>query len=72
MSIGQRTILSNASKHVRRGGRLFYAVCSMEPEEGAEVAGSLEGWSVEHQWASVPPTGDEDGFQLFVLKANST
>ena len=72
MSIGQRTILSNAANHVKPGGRLIYAVCSTEPEEGVEVANSLDQWSIEHQWASVPPAGDEDGFQLFVLKANAT
>ncbi|MEC8193245.1 MAG: transcription antitermination factor NusB [Myxococcota bacterium] len=72
MSIAQRAILANAAKHVKPGGRLVYAVCSMEPEEGTEVATHLDGWSVEHRWASVPPAADEDGFQLFVLRANAT
>ena len=72
MSIAQRAILANAAKHVKPSGRLVYAVCSMEPEEGTEVATHLHGWSVEHQWASVPPAADEDGFQLVVLRANAT
>jgi 16S rRNA (cytosine967-C5)-methyltransferase len=34
----QLAIVSNAAKHVRPGGRLVYAVCSVLREEGEEVA----------------------------------
>ncbi len=69
MGIVQRQVTQNAATHVKPGGRLIYAVCSTEPEEGINVASSIEGWEVEHHWASAPPTGDEDGFQIFQLKA---
>ncbi|HET9298726.1 MAG TPA: hypothetical protein VFO11_02200, partial [Candidatus Polarisedimenticolaceae bacterium] len=34
-------ILSATAALVRRGGRLVYAVCSMEPEEGEQVVGAF-------------------------------
>ena len=68
MSVSQRIILRNAANHVKRGGALIYAVCSTEPEEGIAVAEGLQGWSVSKTWSSVPPAGDEDGFQAFVLR----
>lgn len=70
MAITQLEILKNAAQHVKPGGHLVYAVCSTEPEEGEQVAEGLEGWTVQSAWASVPPTGDEDGFQAFVLTAD--
>jgi 16S rRNA (cytosine967-C5)-methyltransferase len=33
LSTLQRSILDNTSKHVKRGGRLVYSVCTIEPEE---------------------------------------
>lgn len=33
----QKLILSNAAKLVRRGGKLFYSTCSIEPEENESV-----------------------------------
>ena len=68
MSISQRVILKHASKHVKEGGALIYAVCSTEPEEGTSVVNALEGWTVSKAWSSIPPEGDEDGFQAFVLR----
>jgi 16S rRNA (cytosine967-C5)-methyltransferase len=37
----QQTILAAAATMVRRGGRLVYATCSLEPEENDEVARAL-------------------------------
>jgi len=68
MAISQRVILRHASAHVKPGGALIYAVCSTEKEEGGDVVASLAGWQIENAWNSVPPTGDEDGFQVFVLR----
>jgi 16S rRNA (cytosine967-C5)-methyltransferase len=70
MAVTQLEILKNAAQHVKPGGHLVYAVCSTEPEEGEQVARGLDGWTVQSAWASVPPTGDEDGFQAFVLTAD--
>ncbi len=71
MGVSQRQILQNASVHVKPGGCLIYAVCSTEPEEGTDVIASLEGWNILQEWNSVPPSGDEDGFQAFLLKADT-
>ena len=68
MSVTQRAILKHAAAHVKPGGVLIYSVCSMEPEEGAQVIESLTGWTVVESWCSAPPQGDEDGFQAFVLR----
>ena len=68
MGIRQRQILTSAASHVRPGGVLVYAVCSPEPEEGIDVVQSFSGWEVVSQWCSVPPDGDEDAFQCFVMR----
>jgi 16S rRNA (cytosine967-C5)-methyltransferase len=71
-SIIQRTVLRGAAQHVRKGGALIYAVCSPEPEEGQVVVDSMDGWHISDEWNSVPPSGDEDAFQVFVLSREST
>jgi 16S rRNA (cytosine967-C5)-methyltransferase len=68
LSVIQRKVLRHAAEHVKPGGSLLYAVCSPEPEEGINVVESLEGWHVSGEWNSVPPLGDEDAFQAFVLQ----
>ena len=56
----QAAILSSTAALVRPGGRLVYAVCSMEPEEGEEVvAGFLQrepGFKVDDGREVLPPT----------------
>ncbi len=68
MAPRQLAILRAAAEHVADGGRLVYAVCSPEPEEGEGVVSRLAGWRVVDAWASAPPAGDEDAFQAFVLE----
>jgi len=70
-SVIQRQVLRNAARHVKPGGTLVYAVCSPEKEEGREVVDSMSGWEVSGEWSSVPPHGDEDAFQAFVLHRGS-
>jgi 16S rRNA (cytosine967-C5)-methyltransferase len=67
MALRQLPILSAAAAHLKPGGRLVYAVCSPEPEEGEEVVAQLRGWRVVERWSSWPPRGDEDAFQAFAL-----
>ncbi len=56
----QAAILSSTAALVRPGGRLVYAVCSMEPEEGEEVvAGFLQrepGFKADDGREVLPPT----------------
>ena len=68
MALRQRPILAAAAVSVAPGGALVYAVCSPMEEEGEAVAGSLPGWTIQSRWSSVPPQGDEDAFQAFVLR----
>jgi 16S rRNA (cytosine967-C5)-methyltransferase len=41
LSARQRAILANAAKTLRKGGRLLYSTCSVEPEENEEVVASF-------------------------------
>lgn len=41
LAIRQRAILARAADLVRPGGRLVYSVCSIEPEEGADVVAAF-------------------------------
>ncbi|MFZ5480293.1 MAG: RsmB/NOP family class I SAM-dependent RNA methyltransferase [Myxococcota bacterium] len=63
----QRVILANAARCVAPGGVLVYAVCSPEPEEGADVAATL-GWPEEARFVNAPALAGEDCFQAFRLR----
>ena len=53
----QRRILARAAKWLRPGGRMVYAVCSLEPAEGeAQVEAFL---AANPQFARDPVTADE-------------
>ncbi|MFK7931847.1 MAG: RsmB/NOP family class I SAM-dependent RNA methyltransferase [Myxococcota bacterium] len=64
MPLVQGPILQSASRHVRPGGVLVYAVCSPEPEEGsAIVTGFLAknaDFSLERELNFAPPKNHED------------
>jgi len=51
----QRRMLAAAAKLLRPGGRLVYAVCSLEPEEGPGVVAS----AAQHSLTPDPIRGDE-------------
>lgn len=60
----QLDILSGASAHVRSGGRLVYAVCSPEPEEGRGVIDAFlatnPDFSLDSDLSTAPPAHHED------------
>ncbi len=62
----QLAVLTTTSGHVRDGGVLVYAVCSPEPEEGPELVRQFLSenpeFSLDQEWCTAPPTGDEDAF----------
>lgn len=66
MSLTQKPILEAAAACVRSGGRLVYAVCSPEPEEGSMVVEAFLKAHPDFQMDAcldlVPPGGDEDAF----------
>lgn len=71
----QRTILARAATQVAPGGVLVYAVCSPEPEEGAEVVSWFverhHGFVLEEELRTAPPAGDEDAFYAARLVRSS-
>ena len=70
----QATLLDRCASLVKPGGRLVYAVCSLEPEEGeAIVAGFLaseagQGFTREQVQAWTPEDHHSDGFWLARLR----
>jgi 16S rRNA (cytosine967-C5)-methyltransferase len=67
----QRDLLARCLARVRPGGRLVYAVCSLEPEEGpllVRAAGAV----LEHEQTSTPESDDTDGFYLARLRVTDT
>ncbi|MEC7242693.1 MAG: transcription antitermination factor NusB [Myxococcota bacterium] len=66
MSLIQQSILSSASGSVNPGGRLVYAVCSPEPEEGVQVVEAFlethPDFGLDAVLDSAPPSADEDAF----------
>lgn len=68
----QERILTAAATHVKPGGRLVYAVCSPEPEEGTAV---VERFLAAHpdftagaRLHTAPPCDGEDAHAAFVLE----
>lgn len=67
----QREIVAAALEHVKPGGRLVYATCSLLPEENqSQVAYFLQTHSLqlERELALFPEEGGTDGFFAAVLK----
>ncbi len=69
MTRAQDRLLSAAPRLLRSGGRLIYAVCSLQPEEGPErVAAALAGgqWRLEPftpaELVALPEARTEEGF----------
>lgn len=68
----QRRLLLRCLDRVRPGGRLVYAVCSLEPEEGPQLVRAVaaeRGWVVELEQAWTPELEGCDGFYLARLRA---
>jgi 16S rRNA (cytosine967-C5)-methyltransferase len=66
----QRRMLARASDWLAPGGRLVYAVCSLEPEEGEEVVESArqEGLEPVATERLLPGAGPGDGFFIATLR----
>ncbi|HKV44226.1 MAG TPA: 16S rRNA (cytosine(967)-C(5))-methyltransferase RsmB [bacterium] len=74
LALRQRAILEGASAAVRPGGLLVYAVCTLEPEEGPDVAGAflsahpefapapIGGWAAA---GAVPASGGEGTAEFY-------
>ena len=62
----QRALLRRNATRVRAGGRLVYAVCSPEPEEGPSVVEAvveeLDGWTVNAMRCFTPEDDRTEGF----------
>lgn len=68
----QRRLLERCLGRVRPGGRLVYAVCSLEPEEGpllVRAVAAEHGWGLELEQAWTPELEGTDGFYLARLRA---
>ncbi len=66
----QRQLLARACNWLAPGGRLVYAVCSLEPEEGEAVVATARASGVELQGTErlMPGTGPGDGFFVATLR----
>lgn len=60
LSVKQLKILENASKHLKRGGRLIYSTCSMEGEENEGV---IEKFLLENEAFSKTKNSVSEKFQ---------
>lgn len=68
----QRRLLERCLGRVKPGGRLVYAVCSLEPEEGPQLVRAVaaeHGWTLELEQAWTPELEGTDGFYLARLRA---
>lgn len=61
----QRALLNAAAPLVRRGGRLIYSTCSLEPEENREQVlrwlDAHPGFEMDGERESIPPASQMDG-----------
>jgi 16S rRNA (cytosine967-C5)-methyltransferase len=63
----QRELLARCLARVRPGGRLVYAVCSLEPEEGPQLVRTFDA-ALEFEQMWTPEGEDTDGFYLARLR----
>jgi 16S rRNA (cytosine967-C5)-methyltransferase len=70
LAASQDRLLANAAAMVRPGGMLVYAVCSLQPEEGAERI--VQFLSARRDFALVPVAADELGGAREFLRADGT
>lgn len=67
----QQRLLCAAAKWVRRGGRLVYSTCSLEPEENADVVRAFieanPDWQFVRGGVSTPWEAEHDGGGAFLL-----
>ena len=63
----QRELLARCLARVRPGGRLVYAVCSLEPEEGPQLVRTFDA-TLEFEQMWTPEGEDTDGFYLARLR----
>lgn len=67
----QRRLLTRCRARVRPGGRLVYAVCSLEPEEGPQLvraACEAREFELAHEETWTPEAHRTDGFYLALLR----
>jgi 16S rRNA (cytosine967-C5)-methyltransferase len=67
----QRALLERSLARVRPGGRLVYAVCSFEPEEGPELVESVaaaHGWTIDRARTYTPEDDTTEGFYVARLR----
>lgn len=64
----QAALLATAAALVRPGGRIVYSVCSIEPDEGSEVARGAAGLELEDEQTHLPSPGGGDGGYLALLR----
>ena len=68
----QSRILENASKYLKKGGKLLYSTCTLNPKENdKQVAAFLEKHGSEFELLSeeqIFPHDDFDGFYIAILK----
>ena len=69
MTAGQDRLIDAAAAMLRSGGRLIYAVCSLQPEEGAgRIAAAVARTGLQHrpfapeELAELPEARTKEGF----------
>src|SRR5205085_1053432 len=65
LALLQRDLVARALPLVRRGGRLVFATCSVEPEEGADNAAAMaaaSGARLEPAFAVLPSPAHDGGY----------
>jgi 16S rRNA (cytosine967-C5)-methyltransferase len=73
----QGELLVAAAGHVRPGGRILYATCSLLPEENAEQVDDFlaseagSGWTLVHSEQLLPSMGDTDGHFAALLERSA-
>ena len=74
MGQGQARLLEASWRRVRAGGRLVYAVCSLEPEEGSAQVRSFaeaKGLRITAEGAWTPEEHGCDGFYAARIEAGA-
>ncbi|MBQ2147172.1 MAG: hypothetical protein II439_02675, partial [Firmicutes bacterium] len=70
----QAAILENACRYVKKGGRVMYSTCTVDPAENEEIISAFlkahAGYSAEETRLLLPDDKGQEGFFTCIIRRN--
>ena len=71
----QYSILRNASKYIKKGGKILYSTCTIDPEENTKLVNRFvegnPGFEIEFEQQLLPDRNGCDGFYISIIRSTN-